>query len=150
MKYLRLFSFIVIYIVLYSCSSEHNNFERELQVIKLLKDKKDIDVNKEERIQVFVLQSSVCGACTKEIISSILTLNLNNAIILLGDDNSILLHQFEEEVGSDRLIIDSTRVIDRYGLRYAEDVFVSFRKGKLDYWTFIKDETFNRIRIEMK
>ena len=148
MIYLRLISIFVLLLTL--SSSSCNNFERETQVIKLLKDKENIDVEREKSLQVIVLQDNVCGACSESVLDFVFDLDLQNSLIVLSDENEKLLYKFRNEIGEQNMLIDSTYLIEKYGLRYARSLIVSFEKGKLDFWSFIEEKEFEKIRRKMK
>lgn len=123
-----------------------NQFERADELKNFLKNELNTDPDKIEELNLFVLQDGMCGACTGSVLSFIYSIDNDNVYFVISDRDERLRKQLYSNVGEEKVLIDKNRKLDRYGLRFANDIFVSFKKGEISYWTFVTDNKFNKIR----
>lgn len=135
--YLTIFGFF-----LFGC----NEFEKTEEIKNFLKNELNTDTDKIEVLNLFVLQYGICGASTEEILSFIYSLDNDDVYVVVGDVDVNLIKQLHSNMGEEKVLIDKNQKLDRYGLRFANDIFVSFKKGEIGYWTFVTENKFNKIR----
>jgi hypothetical protein len=143
--YLKLTNLFIYFIPL-SILSNCNNFEREAELKKFLKNELRINHDAKEILQVFILQDKICGACTDEVLSFIYSLDHEHSLVAVSNESKELIKQLKTNIGEKNIFVDSNKSIDRHGLRYARDLVVLFRQGELVFWSFIEHDKFDKIK----
>lgn len=137
------YTFIVSLIFIVSSCTK---FERNDEVIRFLKEEANIKIDTFESFNLFILQDQICGACTNSVLSFIYNLDHKNSMIITSNENKILIKQLKNNLGESNVFIDKNRLIERYGLRYAKDLIIIYKKGELQYYAFLKEDDFDEIK----
>jgi hypothetical protein len=130
---------------LISIVSSCTKFERNEEVIKFLKKEAGIEIDTFESFNLFILQDQICGACTNSILSFIYGLDHKNTMVLTSNESQVLIKQLKKNIGEANVFVDKNRLIERYGLRYAKDLIIIYKKGELKYYAFLKEDDFDKI-----
>jgi hypothetical protein len=144
MIYWRLNKVLVICALIYMVGCAR--FEREGELLRFLNTELNISIDTIKDLKVFILQDKICGACTDSILQFIISLEPKNNLIVLSDMNKKVLNQVTSRFDTSQVYIDRNDLVGRYGMRYAQDLVVVLSRGKVRYWSFIKEERLEKIR----
>jgi hypothetical protein len=131
---------------LISIVSSCTKFERNDEVLRFLKEEANIKIDTMESFNLFILQDQICGACTNSILSFIYGLDHKNSLVITSNESQILIKQLKNNIGESNVFVDKNRLIERYGLRYAKDLIIIYKKGKFQYYAFLKEDDFDEIK----
>lgn len=121
-------------------------FEREEEALKFLNKEAIIQLDTFDTYRLFILQDQVCGACTSSILSFVYSLDHQHSLIVVSGDNKELVKQLRKNIGESKVFVDKKRLVERYGLRYAQDLVLVFRKGELKYYAFLTEDNLAKIK----
>lgn len=135
---------LVVSLIFIGCS--YPKFERNVEVLKFLREEAKIEIDTIESFNVFVLQDQICGACTNSILSFMYSLDHKNTLTIASNENQLFINQLRNNMGASNVFVDRNRLIERYGLRYAKDLVIIYNKGKLQYYAFLKEDDLDVIK----
>jgi hypothetical protein len=140
-KYIKYRLAALIMMLLIGCTE----FERKKEVLMFLDQEVNINLDTVEQLNLFILQDQICGACTNSVLNFIYSLDHSSSIIVTSNESHELTKTLKEKLGDSKVFIDKSRLIDKYGLRYANDLVVTIKHGKIDFWSFVKESEFEKI-----
>lgn len=137
---LTLFVLTINFLFIDSGCAEPNEYElRVKRIVKYLKNNSDI--NLDSCRSIYILQANKCNTCNEEFISLVMkeiSEKQNESIIVMNGFNDQIFDLLlrNQQKYQFRMVIDEKGELDRLGLSFMTNIFVSVYRNKVLNWKF--------------